>query len=169
VQKRYATASGAERKLPTFFEKMVNPGRRAIVAAQREAIRRRVRYIGTEHILLGVVAEPECAGAKALAACGSGPQVVTAAINGRIGVPGPDPEQAGGHLPFTVKGKSVLEHTLRESVRLGHDFIGTAHLALACITVKDGMAAEILANLGVGYEDLRQAVAELAPSEQPSS
>jgi hypothetical protein len=169
VQKRYAPAGGAEGKLPTFFEKMVNPGRRAIVAAQHEAIRRRAGHIGTEHLLLGVVAEPECAGAKALAACGGGPQVVTAAVNGRIGVPNPDPRPGDGHIPFTAKGKSVLEHAMRESVRLGHDFIGTAHLALACVTVKDGMAGEILTNLGVGYEDLRRAVAELAPAEQPAS
>jgi hypothetical protein len=169
VQKRYATPSGDGRKLPTVFEKMVNPGRRAIVAAQREAVRRRMGYIGTEHILLGVVVDPECAGAKALAACGSGPSVISAAVNGRIGVPGPDPEQGGGHVPFTGKGKSVLEHAIRESVRLGHDFVGTAHLALACVTVKDGMAGEILTNLGVGYEDLRRAAAELAPAEQPAA
>jgi hypothetical protein len=167
VQKRYATASGGDGKLPAVFEKMVNPGRRAIVAAQREAIRRRAGYIGTEHILLGVVVDPECAGAKALAACGNGPSVVTAAVNGRIGVPGEDPEQGSGHVPFTGKGKSVLEHAIRESVRLGHDFVGTTHLALACVTVKDGLAGEILTNLGVGYDDLRRAVAELAPAEQP--
>jgi ATP-dependent Clp protease ATP-binding subunit ClpA len=169
VQKRYAAVGGAEGKLPTVFEKMVNPGRRAIVVAQREAIRRRSGYIGTEHLLLGIVAEPECAGARTLAACGSGPSVVTAAVNGRIGVPGADPEHGAGHVPFTGKGKSVLEHAVRESVRLGHDFVGTAHLALACVTVKDGMAGEILTNLGVGYEDLRRAAAELAPGEQPPS
>jgi hypothetical protein len=167
VQKRYAGASSGGGKLPPVYEKMVNPGRRAIVAAQREAIRRRAGYIGTQHILLGVVVEPECAGAKALATCGTGPQIVTAAVNGRIGVPGEEPGQAEGHVPFTANGKSVLEHALRESVRLGHDFVGTAHLALACVTVKDGMAAEILTNLGVRYEDLRRAVAELAPAEQP--
>jgi Clp amino terminal domain, pathogenicity island component len=169
VQKRYASASSAGGKLPPVYEKMVNPARRAIVEAQREAIRRRAGHIGTEHILLGVVVEPDCAGAKGLAACGAGPQVVTAAVNGRIGVPGEEPERADGHVPFTADGKSVLEHTLRESVRLGHDFVGTTHLALACVTVKDGVAAEILTNLGVRYEDLRLAVAELAPAEQPPS
>jgi hypothetical protein len=169
VQKRYAAAGSAGGKLPPVYEKMVNPGRRAIVAAQREAIRRRAGYIGTEHILLGVVTEPACAGAKALAACGTGPQIVTAAVNGRIGVPGEEPEHADGHVPFTANGKAVLEHTLRESVRLGHDFVGTAHLALACVTVKDGVAAEILTNLGIRYDDLRLAVAELAPAEQPPS
>jgi hypothetical protein len=169
VQKRYAAAGSAGGKLPVVYEKMVNPGRRAIVVAQREAIRRSAGYIGTEHILLGVVAEPDCAGAKALAACGSDPQTVTAAVNGRIGVPGSEPEHANGHVPFTANGKSVLEHAIRESMRLGHDFIGTAHLALACVTVKDGMAAEILTNLGVGYDDLRRVVGELAPAEQPPS
>jgi ClpA/ClpB-like protein len=167
VQKRYSSPAGSgDGKLPAVFEKMVNPGRRAIVAAERESLRRHVGYIGTEHLLLGVVTKPECVGARALAACGSGPQIVTAAINGRVGLPG-EPAPGAGRVPFTNKAKSVLDHAIRESVRLGHDFVGTGHLALGCLTVSGGMAGEVLANLGVSYDDLRKAVTELAPEEQP--
>jgi hypothetical protein len=166
VQKRYATPAGeAAPKLPGVYAKMVNDGKRAVVHAQEEARRRQTGYIGTEHLLLGVAAEPECVGAKSLAQCGAAPQIIIGAINGRIGVPSGEPRT--DKLPFTPKGKAVLEHALRESARLGHDYVGTGHLALGCLTVKDGLAAEILTNLGVTYDDLRQAVVTLAPADPP--
>ena len=93
------------------------------------------------------------------------PQVVAAAINGRVGVPTGEPST--DNLPFTPGGKSVLEHAVRESVRLGHDYVGTGHLALGCLTVKDGLAAEILGNLGVTYDELRAAVVDFAPADPP--
>ncbi len=80
------------------------------------------------------------------------------------GLPGPP---GTAKLPFTGNGKAVLDHALRESVRLGHDYVGTGHLALGCLTVQDGLAAEILGNLGVTYVGLRAAVVELAPAEPP--
>jgi hypothetical protein len=166
VQKRYAAQPGdAGPNLSGVFDRMVNDGKRAVVHAQEEARRRQVGYIGTEHILLGVVAGPECVGARSLAQCGATPQIIVAAINGRIGVPNGEPRT--GKIPFTPKGKAVLEHAPRESARLGHDYVGTGHLALGCLTVKDGLAAEILTNLGVTYEVLRQAVVELAPADPP--
>jgi ATP-dependent Clp protease ATP-binding subunit ClpA len=166
AQKRYATPAGeAAPRLPSVYAKMVNDGKRAVVHAQEEARRRQGGYIGTEHLLLGVAAEPECVGAQSLASCGAAAQVVVAAINGRIGVPAGEPRT--DQIPFTPKGKAVLEHALRESARLGHDYVGTGHLALGCLTVKDGLAAEILTNLGVTYDDLRQAVVMLAPADPP--
>jgi hypothetical protein len=90
VQKRYASQSGAEGS-NAFFDKFVNDAKRVIVHAQEEARRRGVGYIGTEHLLLGVADEPECTGARSLARCGAGAQVVTAAVNGRIGVPSGEP------------------------------------------------------------------------------
>jgi hypothetical protein len=158
VQKRYAGTGpgGPGQRMPPVYEKMTADGRRAVVRAQDEARRRQSGYIGTEHLLLGITADPECTGVRALTDCGVTAATVTAAVNGRIGVP------AGAarteKLPFTAKGKSVLEHALRESVRLGHDFVGSEHLALGCVTVRDGMAAEILTNLGVRYDELRRAV-----------
>ncbi len=83
-----------------------------------------------------------------------------AAVDGQIGRPTGEPRTAT--LPFTANAKAVLEHALRESLRLGHDYIGTGHLALGCVTVRDGRASETLRNLGVSYDSLREAVAELS-------
>jgi ATP-dependent Clp protease ATP-binding subunit ClpA len=146
------------RKGYAFFERMVPPAKHVIVNAQEQARRRRQGYIGTEHLLLGLTSEPADIGARALARCGAPVGVVVAAVNGRIGVPAGEP--LPDKLPFTSKAKAVLEHALRESVRLGHDYVGTGHLALACLTVQDGLSAELLGNLGVTYEALREAVAQ---------
>jgi ATP-dependent Clp protease ATP-binding subunit ClpA len=142
---------------------MVPAAKHVIVNAQEQARRRRTGYIGTEHLLLGLTSEPDDVGAQALARCGAPVDVITAAVNGRIGVPAgePLPEK----LPFTAKAKSVLEHALRESVRLGHDTVGTGHLALGCVTVDDGLAAQVLGNLGVSYDALREAVVALSTKD----
>jgi Clp amino terminal domain, pathogenicity island component len=169
VQKRYAPAESdaGPARSPGFFDRMVPAGKHVIVSAQEQARRRRSDYIGTEHLLLGLTAEPDDTGARALAECGAPPEVITGAVNGRIGVP--DGEPRTDKLPFTRTGKAVLEHALREAVRLDHDFVGTGHLALACLTVQDGLASEVLRNLGVGYDALREAVVGLtAPQPQPA-
>ncbi len=166
VQKRYAPQPDRDEeppRSPKFFDRMIPEGKFVIVHAQEEARRRQASYIGTEHILLGIVAEPEATGAKALSKCGATPEVITAAINGRIGLPTGEPRT--DKLPFTPAGKSVLEHSLRESLRLGHDYIGTEHLALACFTVSQGMVSELLGNLGVSYDKLREAVTSLTAAK----
>ncbi len=166
VQKRYTAQSGHGRTTGYLvYDTMVSDAKRVVVHAQEEARRRQTGYISTEHLLLGVAAEPESVGARALGRCGAGPEVIIAAINGRIGVPHGEPGTA--KLPFTGNGKAALEHALRESVRLGHDYVGTGHLALGCLTVQDGLAAELLDNLGVTYTGLRAAVVELAPADPP--
>jgi hypothetical protein len=167
VQKRYTAAAAHRQRMPLVYEKMTGDGRRAVVRAQDEARRRQSGYIGTEHLLLGIAAYPECTGGRALAACGAPAETVVAAVNGRIGVP--TGAARTENYPFTGKGKSVLEHALRESVRLGHDFVSSGHLALGCSTVRDGIAAEILGNLGVHYDELRSAVAGLVASESRAS
>jgi ATP-dependent Clp protease ATP-binding subunit ClpA len=138
---------------------MVPEGKFVIVHAQQEARRRQADYIGTEHLLLGIVAEPAATGARALSECGATPEIIAAAVNGRIGLPSGKPRT--DKLPFTRSAKSVLEHALRESLRLGHDYIGTEHLALACLTVPQGIVPELLRNLGVSYENLRAVVRNL--------
>jgi hypothetical protein len=166
VQKRYAPQPDRDAQAPQspkFFDRMIPDGKFVIVHAQEEARRRQADYIGTEHILLGIVAEPEATGAKALRQCGAPPEVITAAVNGRIGLPSGKPRT--DKLPFTRNGKSVLEHSLRESLRLGHGYIGTEHLALACLTVSEGIVPELLHNLGVSYETLRDAVAGLTAAK----
>jgi ATP-dependent Clp protease ATP-binding subunit ClpC len=146
---------------------MVPAGKHVIVDAQEQARRRRSDYIGTAHLLLGLTSEPAANGAQALARCGAPVEVIVAAINGQIGRPAGEPST--DKLPFSPRAKSVLEHALREAVRLGHDYVGTGHLALGCLTVHEGRAAETLRNLGVDYVALRAAVADLAgPTVQPS-
>jgi ATP-dependent Clp protease ATP-binding subunit ClpA len=76
----------------------------------------------------------------------------------------PTGEPHTANLPFSPSAKAVLEHALRESLRMGHDYIGTGHLVLGCVTVRDGRASETLRNLGVSYDGLREAVAELSAS-----
>jgi len=168
VQKRYAIPTNDEdtRKGYAFFDRMVPPAKHVIVNAQEQARKRRMGHIGTEHLLLGLTSEPDDVGARALARCGAPVEVLVAAVDGRIGVPAGEP--LPDKLPFTSKAKAVLEHALRESVRLGHDYVGTGHLALACVTVQDGLAAELLENLGVGYDALRQAVVDLSAAQDDS-
>ncbi len=166
VQKRYAARpSDADPKRPSVFDAMANDGKRVVKQSEEEARSRRSGHRGTEHFLLAIAAESESVGARSLTLCGAPPPVIVAAINGRIGVPSGEPST--GKIPPTPDGSAVLEHALRESVRLGHDYVGTGHLALGCLTVQDGLAAEILNNLGVTYNDLRQAVIKLAPTDAP--
>jgi hypothetical protein len=167
VQKRYTPAEDGAPKRTDFFDRMVPAGKHAIVDAQEQARRRRAEYIGTAHLLLGLTCEPAANGAQALARCGAPADVVTAAINGQIGRPTGEPST--DKLPFSARAKAVLEHALREAVRLGHDYVGTGHLALGCLTVHEGRASETLRNLGVSYDALRAAVADLATTtNQPT-
>jgi hypothetical protein len=169
VQKRYA-ASEIDRsgKHPGYFDRMVSAGKRAIVIAQEQARHRHAHRIDTEHLLLGICGEPEATGALALARCDVPPDTITAAINGRIGLP--SAEKEAEKLPFSPAGQRVLQHALREALRLGHDYVGTGHLALGCLTVTEGTASEVLANLGVTYDALRDAVKDLsADQHRPAS
>jgi len=163
VQKRYAvsTEDGVPKRRE-FFDRMVPAGKHVIVEAQEHARKRRSDYIGTAHLLLGLTCEPEATGARALARCGAPVEVIVAAVEGQIGRPTGKPRT--DNVPFRPNSKAVLEHALREAVRLGHDYIGTGHLALGCLTVQDGRASQTLRNLGITYDALRSAVADLATS-----
>lgn len=169
VQKRYATPEiDRSGKRPGYFDKMVPAGKRAIVIAQEQARHRHAPRIDTEHLLLGLCGVPTATGALALTRCGAAPDTITAAINGRIGIPSAD--KATEKLPFSSAGERVLQHALREALRLDHDYVGTGHLALGCLTVTDATASEVLANLGVTYDALRDAVNDLSVDEhRPAS
>ncbi|MGH3497570.1 MAG: Clp protease N-terminal domain-containing protein [Nocardioidaceae bacterium] len=169
VQKRYATPEiERDGKRPGYFDRMVPAGKHTIVIAQDQAQHRHARRIGTEHLLLGLCGKPDATGALALARCDAPPATITAAINGRIGLPSGEKETE--KLPFSPAGQRVLQHALREALRLEHDYVGTGHLALGCLTVTEGTASEVLVNLGVGYEALRDAVRDLSAAEhRPAS
>ncbi|MEU9021502.1 Clp protease N-terminal domain-containing protein [Actinomadura sp. NPDC048394] len=125
---------------------------RAHLAAQA----RRKTYLGTGHLLLGLVGSPEDKACLALARCGAAPDTVRAAIDGQIGVPRGEP--LPDETPMTALALRCLQHALRESLRTNSPAINNTHLALAVLTVSEGIAHHTLTNLGVNYEALRAAI-----------
>ena len=139
-----------------MFERFTERARQVVVLAQDEARGMRHNYIGTEHILLGLLREEQGLASRALAELGVGIEDVRARIVADVGQ-GHD-AIATGQIPFTPRAKKVLELALRESLTLGHNYIGTEHILLAIARENGGVAAGVLWDLGVGDENLREAV-----------
>ena len=138
-----------------MFERFTDRARRVVVLAQDEARMLKHNYIGTEHILLGLIHEGEGVAAKALGSLGVSLQAVRAQVEEIIG----QGQQApSGHIPFTPRAKKVLELSLRESLQLGHNYIGTEHILLGLIREGDGVAAQVLVKLGADLNRVRQQV-----------
>jgi ATP-dependent Clp protease ATP-binding subunit ClpC len=138
-----------------MFERFTNQARRVVVLAQEEARRLLHNYIGTEHILLGLLREDEGAAATALAAADvtlDGARLEVETIIGR------GQHEPSGHIPFTPRAKKVLELSLREAVRLGHDYIDTGHILLGLIREGDGVAVQVVVNLGADPKQISQRV-----------
>jgi ATP-dependent Clp protease ATP-binding subunit ClpC len=126
-----------------------------VVLAQDEARALRHNFIGTEHLLLGLIREDDGLGARVLAQLG----VELEAARSRVRtIVGEGDEVATGQIPFTPRAKKVLELALREGLSLGHNYIGTEHILLGLARQDDGVAAEILRELGVGGERVRNEV-----------
>lgn len=140
-----------------MFEHFTDRARRVIVLAQEEARLVDHKYIGPEHILLGIVHEGEGVGAKTLESLGISLPRVRLAVEETIGRGASAPVAAP---QFTSGAKNVLELSLRESQALGHAYIGTEHILLALIAEGEGVAAQVLANLGVGLDAARARVLE---------
>ncbi len=115
-------------------------------------------YIGTEHILLGLILEEEGVAGRALHSLGISPEDVRTRIEEIVG-PGSEPPT--GHIPFTPRGKKVLELSLREALQLGHNYIGTEHILLGLIREGEGVAAQVLIQLGADLDRVRQTVIDL--------
>jgi hypothetical protein len=146
-----------------MFERFTDRARRVVVLAQDEARQLDHNYIGTEHLLLGLVREGDGVAAKALDALGIRLEVVRQQVEDIIG----RGEQApSGHIPFTPRAKKVLELSLRESQQLGQDYIGTEHILLGLIREADGVAAQVLVNLGAELDRVRQQVVDLLYGHQ---
>ncbi len=141
-----------------MFEKFTDKARRVVVLAQEEAKMLNHNYIGTEHILLGLIHEGEGVAAKALEALGINLDAVREQVQEIIGQGQTPPT---GHIPFTPRAKKVLELSLREALQLGHSYIGTEHLLLGLIREGEGVAAQVLTKLGADSNRVRQQVVEL--------
>ena len=141
-----------------MFERFTAKARSSVVAAQEEARRLGHGYIGTEHLLLGLLSEPESIGARALAQLGIGVESGRAAVEGLVGSGEGAPN---GHIPFTSRAKKTLELSLREALALGHNYIGTEHILLGLAREGDGVAAQILTEQGATPERIRAMVTSL--------
>jgi ATP-dependent Clp protease ATP-binding subunit ClpC len=141
-----------------MFERFTDRARRVVVLAQEEARTLNHNYIGTEHLLLGLIHEADGPAARALAACGITLAGAREQVEEIIGAGGQAP---GGHIPFTPRAKKVLELSLREALQLGHNYIGTEHLLLGLLREGEGVAAQILVRLGTQPADVRREVLRL--------
>lgn len=144
-----------------MFERFTDRARRSIVLAQEEARGLQHNYIGTEHLLLGLIHEGQGVAARAVARSGltlEGCREAVLAIIGR----GSQPQVS--HIPFTPRAKKCLELALREALALGHDYIGTEHVLLAIMTEGEGVAAQLLAKREGGLPAIRNTVLNLLPA-----
>ena len=146
-----------------MFERFTDRARRVVVLAQEEARMLNHNYIGTEHILLGLIHEGEGVAAKSLESLGISLEAVRSQVEEIIG----QGQQApSGHIPFTPRAKKVLELSLREALQLGHNYIGTEHILLGLIREGDGVAAQVLVKLGADLNRVRQQVIQLLSGYQ---
>src|SRR3989441_6371439 len=141
-----------------MFERFTDRARRVVVLAQEEARMLNHNYIGTEHILLGLIHEGEGVAAKALESLGISLEAVRSQVEEIIGQGQAAPT---GHIPFTPRAKKVLELSLREALQLGHNYIGTEHILLGLIREGEGVAAQVLQKLGADLNRVRQTVIQL--------
>ncbi len=141
-----------------MFERFTDRARRVVVLAQEEARMLNHNYIGTEHILLGLIHEGEGVAAKALESLSISLEAVREQVEQIIGQGQAAPT---GHIPFTPRAKKVLELSLREALQLGHNYIGTEHILLGLIREGEGVAAQVLQKLGADLNRVRQTVIQL--------
>jgi ATP-dependent Clp protease ATP-binding subunit ClpC len=146
-----------------MFERFTDRARRVVVLAQEEARMLNHNYIGTEHILLGLIHEGEGVAARTLESLGISLEAVRQQVEEIIG----QGQQApSGHIEFTPRAKKVLELSFREAQRLGHNYIGTEHILLGLIHEGEGVAAQVLARLGADLSRVRQQVIQLLTGYQ---
>ena len=141
-----------------MFERFTDRARRVVVLAQTESRLLDHDYIGTEHLLLGLVAEGEGVAARALTSLGLSLDEVRRQVEEIIGQGHAAPT---GHIPFTPRAKKVLELSLREALQLGHNYIGTEHLLLGLVAEGEGVAAQVLVKMGATLPNVRSEVLKL--------
>ena len=143
-----------------MFERFTERARRVVVFAQEEARDLNHDYIGTEHLLLGLMRDADSVAARALQGLDIGQDAVREQVTEIIGRGQRSPS---GHIPFTPRAKKVLELSLREALQLNHNYIGTEHILLGLVGEGEGVAAQVLIKLGGSLSRVRDKVIELAP------
>ena len=146
-----------------MFERFTDRARRVVVLAQEEARLLNHNYIGTEHILLGLVHEGEGVAARGLESLGINLDSVRQQV---VEIIGQGSQVPSGHIPFTPRAKKVLELSLREALQLGHNYIGTEHILLGLIREGEGVAAQVLQKLDAELRKVRQTVIQLLSTTQ---
>ena len=155
-----------------MFERFTDRARRVVVLAQEEARLLDHDYIGTEHLLLGLIDEGEGVACRALGSLGVGGDRIRDEV---VRIVGHGPGPTAGHIAFTPQAKKILELALREALQMGHNYIGTEHILLGLIRVDGGVSAEILQQLGVDADRVRHRVVRLlsgyadTPEGEPAS
>jgi ATP-dependent Clp protease ATP-binding subunit ClpC len=145
-----------------MFERFTNRARHAVVLAQEEARRLQHNYIGTEHLLLGLLGEPEGVAFRVLEGFGMSLEGTREEVKAIIGV---GTQKVGsGHIPFTPRAKKTLEYALREALQLHHNYIGTEHILLGVIREGDGVGAKILKQHSADLTPIRMAVLDMLPT-----
>ena len=153
------TEEQLDREAVRVFERFTDRARRVLVLAQEEARLLNHSFIGTEHILLGLIHEGEGLAAKALESLGISLEAVRERVEETIGPAGAGP--TGDSPPFTPRAKKVLELSLREALQLGHNYIGTEHILLGLVREGEGVGAQVLVSLGADLPRVRQQVIQL--------
>ena len=146
---------GMRRAAWSMFERFTDRGRRVVVLAQEEARMLNHNYLGTEHLLLGLLRESGGVAAKALQSLGIGLEAVRHQV---VEIIGEGHQAPSGHIPFTPRVKKVLELSLREAQLLGHDYVSTEHLLLGLLREGDGVAVQVLVRLDANLNLVRQQV-----------
>jgi len=143
------------------FERFTERARKVVVVSQEEARGFNHNYIGTEHLLLGLIREEEGVAGRVLASLGVGLDQTREQV---VGIVGYGEEALGGQIPFTPRSKKIMELALRESMQLDHDYIGTEHILLGLIRESEGVAARVLASLDVDPDRVRREVLNVVGS-----
>jgi ATP-dependent Clp protease ATP-binding subunit ClpA len=147
------------------FERFSDRARRVVILAQDEALKLGHDYIGTEHLLLGLLRDSTGTAGQVLTRLQAPPDVVRDKIGEHVR---PGAEKTRGHVPFSTSAKKALELSLREALQFGHSYIGSGHLLLGLLREEKGTAARVLAELGIDLDNARVLVGESRGTEAPS-
>ena len=156
AQKRFVPSSEPEPLEGGTWARFSEPARHAVLRAHEEARAAGHNHVGTEHLLLGLLHEPDNLATRVIEAQGVPPERIRAAVTAVLGPPAGEP--VAGHIPFTPRAKKVRELAVRKALRLGHAHIGTEHILLGLLAEEDGPAARVLTEAGVSKAEAEAAI-----------